>query len=257
MRGTTTERVTFTADRAGLALLLAMVLFAGSLMTALSASATTKDKPGNPGTSNSESHGNPGNSEGNGNPGNSEGKGNPGNSEGNGNEGNSHGKPNNAGKSESKSNDASNSSNGKSNGKSNGNSGKSNGKSNGKGKAKGHDKKEELPDVTEEPSTPDEVLGARLVRARLLLTYRNHAFRGRVLARRDRCVSGRKVTVKRRNGTVIGRDKTDKRGRFSISARKRTGSFKARVGRKSFVRQAADIKVVCLADTTKLRIKSI
>jgi hypothetical protein len=92
-------------------------------------------------------------------------------------------------------------------------------------------------------------------RSRATLSYggRRHAFRGRVGSARPKCVRSRKVVVKKlRPGRdqTVGRDRTNRKGRWSVPRKHAHGRFYAKAKRKSFVAKNGD-RVVCKAKRTR------
>ena len=90
----------------------------------------------------------------------------------------------------------------------------------------------------------DPVLGKRTVRTRITVHYLRGKFRGRVFSKEARCRRGRQVTVFKR-GRVVGRDMTNRKGRWSIKAPRVPGRYRARVKKTSFVR--GNETIVCLS----------
>lgn len=93
-------------------------------------------------------------------------------------------------------------------------------------------------------------------RATLFFGGRRHAFRGRVGSPRPKCVSSRKVVVKKlRPGRdkTVGRGRSDRDGRWRVARKHAHGRFYAKAKRKAFVARNGD-RVVCKAKRTR-RIK--
>ncbi|HVF54028.1 MAG TPA: hypothetical protein VNC78_10570 [Actinomycetota bacterium] len=96
--------------------------------------------------------------------------------------------------------------------------------------------------------------GTKFVRSRVSINhdFSPHRFFGRVRSPLSRCERGRRVVVRKVTpGTddFIGRDRTNRRGRWSVTAAHSAGSYYAKVRRKAFT--AGGRRVVCRADRSR------